>query len=105
MSGLVAGTFANGGSVANGMRSEPLVIPFGVTSMFLTLGDGIDASNTVKTRKSTDNGITWVDQVTYNAAQNGISVTVAHGEQWIVETVAGQALRQISYKLSCESTP
>ena len=105
MSGLVAGTFANGGSVGVGMRSEPLVIPFGATSMFLTLGDGIDASNTVKTRKSTDNGITWVDQVTYNAAQNGTAVTVAHGEQWIVETVAGQALKQISYKLSCESTP
>ena len=105
MSGLVAGTFANGRSVGVGMRSEPLVIPSGVTSMFLTLGGAIDASNTVKTRKSTDNGITWADQTTYNSAQNDTGVTVAHGEQWIVETVAGQALKQISYKLSCESTP
>ena len=105
MSGLVAGTFANGGSVANGMRSEPLVVPFGATSMFLTLDGAIDASNTVKTRKSVDNGITWADQTTYNSAQAGTVVTVAHGEQWIVETVAGQAFKAIGYKLSCESTP
>lgn len=105
MSGLVAGTFANGGSVAVGMRSEPLVIPTDCTVMYLTLGGAIDASNTVKTRKSTNNGLTWSDVTTYNSAQNGTAVTVAGGEQWIVETVAGQALKEISYKLSCESTP
>lgn len=103
MTAIVAGTFANAQSVSVGQRSEPLAIPFGVTSMALTLGDAIDASNTVKTRKSTNGGQTWTDQTTYNSAQNGTAVTVAHGEQWIVENVAGQANKQISYKLSVES--
>ena len=104
MSAQVAGTFANGQSVGVGQRSDVLVIPSGVTSMFLTLSGAIDASNTVKTRKSTNNGITWADQTTYNAAQAGVAVTVAHGEQWILETVAGQANKAIDYRMSCAST-
>ncbi len=105
MSGQASGTFANGQSVSIGARSDVLVIPFGVTSMYLTLGDAIGASNTVKTRKSTTNGQTWADQVTYNVAQAGVAVTVAHGEQWILETVAGQPLKAIDYRMSCASTP
>lgn len=105
MSQSVSGTFANGQSVGVGIASDVLVIPSGVTAMRLTLGGAIDASNTVKTRKSTNNGLTFSDVTTYNSAQNGTAITVADGEQWIVETVAGQALKEISYKLSCESTP
>lgn len=104
MSAQVSGTFANGQSVGVGQRSDALVIPSGVTSMFLTLDGDIDASNTVKTRKSTNNGITWADQTTYNSAQAGVAVTVAHGEQWILETVAGQARKVIDYRMSCAST-
>lgn len=102
MSQAVSGTFANGGSVAVGMASDVLVIPSGVTAMYLTLGDAIDGSNTVKTQKSTD-GQAWADQTTYNSAQNGTSVTVAHGERWRLVTVAGQASKQISYRMSVEN--
>lgn len=103
MSQSVSGTFANGQSVGVGIASDVLVIPSGVTAMYLTLGDAIDASNTVKTQKSTNNGLTWADQTTYNSAQNGTSVTVAHGEQWRLVTVAGQASKQISYRMSVEN--
>lgn len=103
MTAVVAGTFANAQSVSVGQRSEPLVIPSGVTSMALTLGGDINASNTCKTRKSTTNGQTWTDQTTYNSAQNAVAVTVAAGEHWIVENVAGQANKQITYVLSLES--
>lgn len=103
MSQAVSGTFANGQSVSIGATSDVLAIPTNVTSMKLTLGDGIDASNTVKTQKSTNNGHTWADQTTYNSAQNATAVTVAHGEQWRLVTVAGQAFKQIRYRMAAES--
>lgn len=102
MTAEVSGTFANGGSVGVGIRGDVLVIPSGYTSMQLTLGGSIDASNTVKTRKSTNGGQTWTDQTTYNSAQTGTAVTVAHGEQWVLETVAGQARKQITYRMECD---
>ena len=103
MSQSVSGTFANGQSVGVGIASDVLVIPSGVTAMRLTLGDAIDGSNTVKTQKSTSNGLTWADQTTYNSAQNATAVTVAHGEQWRLITVSGQASKQISYRMEVEN--
>ena len=102
MTAEVAGTFANGQSVGLGIRSDVLVIPSNYTSMQLTLGGAIDASNTVKTRKSTNGGQTWADQTTYNSAQADTAVTVAHGEAWVLETVAGQANKEISYRMECD---
>lgn len=102
MTAEVSGTFANGGSVGVGIRGDVLVIPSGYTSMQLTLGGSIDASNTVKTRKSTNGGQTWADQTTYNSAQTDTAVTVAHGEQWVLETVSGQANKQITYRMECD---
>ena len=42
------------------------------------------------------------DQTTYNSAQTDTAVTVAHGEQWVLETVAGQASKQITYRMECD---
>lgn len=100
MSQAVSGTFANGQSVGVGYTSDTLVIPTNVTSMLLTLSGDIDASNTVKTQKSTNNGHTWADQTTYNSAQSAVAVTVAHGEQWRLITVAGQANKAINYRMN-----
>jgi hypothetical protein len=102
MTAQVSGTFANGQSVGVGIRGDVLVIPSGYTSMQLTLDGAIDGSNTVKTRKSTNGGQTWTDQTTYNSAQAGVAVTVAHGEQWVLETVTGQASKQIGYRMECD---
>lgn len=102
MTAEVAGTFANGQSVGVGIRGDVLVIPSGYTSMQLTLDGSIDASNTVKTRKSTNGGQTRTDQVTYNSAQTNVAVTVAHGEAWVIETVSGQASKQIGYRMECD---
>jgi hypothetical protein len=62
MSQNVKGNFASASSSNLGQTSDVLVIPSGVTSMLLTLGGTIDASNTAKTQKSTNSGQTWVDQ-------------------------------------------
>ena len=102
MTAEVAGTFANGQSVGVGIRGDVLEIPSGYTSMQLTLGGSIDESNTVKTRKSTNGGQTWTDQTTYNSAQTDTAVTVAHGEQWVLETVSGEANKQITYRMECD---
>jgi len=102
MSQAVKGSFASGGSVQIGETSAELVIPSSVTSMKLST-TGLDASNTVKTQKTTNNGYTWVDQTTYNSDQTATAVTVAHGEQWRLAHVAGQALKTIGYTMSVES--
>lgn len=99
----VKGTFFSGGSSAIGQASAVLVIPTGVTAMKLTLSGSIDASNTVKTQKSLNNGQAWSDQTTYNSAQTSTSVTVDAGEQWRLVLVAQQATRGILYGLSAES--
>ncbi len=103
MSQAVKGSFTSGQSVNIGQASDVLVIPSGVVAMALTLGGAIDASNTCKTQKSTDNGQTWADQTTYNSAQAAVAVTVAHGEQWRLVAVAAQALKAIDYTMSVES--
>lgn len=103
MSQNVKGTFASAQSANIGAISDALVIPYGVTAMKLTLAGTIDASNTVKTQKSTNSGQTWADQTTYNSAQAGTSVTVAHGEQWRLIVVTQQAYKALDYGMSVES--
>ena len=103
MSQNVKGTFSSAGSVAVGQLSDVLAIPTGVTNMRLTLGGTIDASNTVKSQKSTNGGQTWADQTTYNSAQSAVAVTVAAGEQWRLCLVTQQALKTMDYSLSAES--
>ena len=103
MSQKIAGTFVSGNSANPGQISDTLVIPSGVTAAKLTVGGAVNASNTVKTQKSTNNGQTWADVTTYNSAQNGTSVPVAHGEHWRLVGVAAQALKAVDYSLSVES--
>ena len=110
MSQIVKGTFASGGSVNLGLLSDTLVIPTpsnapasGASALKLTLAGSIDASNTCKTQKSVNNGLTWTDQTTYNSAQTLTQVTVAAGEQWRLALVAQQAGKSMDYELSIQS--
>lgn len=103
MSQALKGTFASAQSVNLGQLSPQLVIPFGTVTAKLTLAGAIDASNTAKTQKSIDNGQTWADQVTYNAAQSNVAVTVVAGEQWRLAIVAQQAFKAMDYALLAES--
>lgn len=102
MSENVKGSFASGASVQIGETSAELVMPSGSVSLKLTT-TGLDANNTLKTRKSTNNGHTWADQVTYNADQAATVIAAVHGEQWQLVHVAGQALKKIDYAMSAES--
>lgn len=104
MSQNVKGTFYSGNSSNAGSQlSDVLVIPTGVTSMKLSVAGAVNASNTVKTQKSTNNGQTWADQSTYNSAQSNTAVTVVAGEHWRLALVASQVLKAIDYSLSVES--
>jgi len=103
MSATIAGTLVSGRSANVGIATAPMVVPTNTISAKLTLGGAIDASNTCKTQKSTNNGLTWADQSTYNSAQAAVGVTVAAGEHWRIVSVAAQAIKQIDYKLTCES--
>ena len=102
MSQNVKGSFASGQSVQIGEASAELVVPTGFTAGKLTTV-GLDANNTIKTQKSTNNGYTWADQTTYNADQTATPLVFADGEQWRLVHVAGQALKTISYELSAQS--
>jgi hypothetical protein len=77
------------------------MVPSGLASMKLTLA-GLNASNTVKTQKST-NGLNWTDQTTYNSNQSALAVPVASGERWRLVVVAQQAGRNVEYAMSAES--
>jgi hypothetical protein len=104
MSQAIAGTFACGASAGGGGQTSPqLVIPSSTTIAKLTLSGAIDANNTCKTQRSTDNGATWVDQTTYNSAQANVPITVAHGEHWRLVSIVMQAIREIRFKLSVEN--
>jgi hypothetical protein len=48
-------------------------------------------------------GGAWVDQTTYNSDQTNTAVTVAAGEEWRLVQVTQQAIKDVRYKLSCES--
>jgi hypothetical protein len=95
-------TFTTSSSPASvGNASDVLCVPTGVTTMRLTTV-GLDASNTVKTQKRTAGGA-FADQVTYNSEQTNTAITVASGEEWRLVQVTQQAIKDVRYKLSCES--
>jgi hypothetical protein len=94
-------TFTTGATAAVGNASDTLVVPTGVTSMKLTTV-GLDGSNTVKTQKRVAGGA-WSDQTTYSSDQTNTAVTVAAGEEWRLVQVTQQAIKDVRYKLSCES--
>lgn len=102
MSQKIAGTFASATGVLLGLTSAQLVIPSTPVQAKLNT-TGLDASNTIKTQKSTDNGITWVDQATLNSDQVNTLIAVAHGEQWRIFLLAQQAGKQIQYSLGVEN--
>lgn len=102
MSQVLKGSFVSAGSVSVLEISPILVIPSGTTVAKLTL-NGLDASNTVKTQKSTNNGFSWTDQTTFNANQAATPVTVAHGEHWRLVSVAQQAGKVMDYEFSAQS--
>jgi len=104
---IVQGTFATGSNPVSGNASDAIDVPnsnpaFTAPTMKLTTV-GLDASNTIKTQKSTTNGSTWVDQTTYNSDQTATAITVAAGEQWRVIGVTQQAFKDIRFKLSMEN--
>lgn len=102
MSQKIAGTFASASGVLLGLTSAQLVIPSTPVQAKLNT-TGLDASNTIKTQKSLDNGITWADQATFNADQVNTLIAVAHGEQWRIFLLAQQAGKQIQYSLGVEN--
>jgi hypothetical protein len=102
MSQKIAGTFASASGVLLGLTSAQLVIPSTPVQAKLNT-TGLDASNTIKTQKSVDNGITWADQATFNADQVNTLIAVAHGEQWRIFLLAQQAGKQIQYSLGVEN--
>lgn len=99
----ISGTFTHGASVNIGNPSGPVIVPTGTTQARLTLGGSIDASNTVKTQKSVNSGLTWADVATYNSAQSAIAIVVVPGEHWRLWPLAGQTMKQIDYSFTCES--
>lgn len=103
MSQDVKGTFTSAGSVGVGALSADLLIPSGCVVMYLSLAGTIDASNTAKTQKSTDQGASWSDVTTYNSAQSLTPVTVATGERWRFALVTQQASKDMRYALSAQS--
>jgi hypothetical protein len=102
MSQKIAGTFASATGVLLGLTSAQLVIPSTPVQAKLNTV-GLDASNTIKTQKSTDNGVTWADQATFNSDQVNTLIAVAHGEQWRIFLLAQQAGKQIQYSLGVEN--
>lgn len=102
MSQKIAGTFASATGSLLGLTSAQLVIPSTPVQAKLNTV-GLDASNTIKTQKSTDNGVTFVDQATFNSDQVNTLIAVAHGEQWRIFLLAQQPGKQIQYSLGVEN--
>lgn len=100
----IAGTFAgSAGANTAGFLSDTLVIPSGVTTAILSISGNIDTSNRVRTRKSLDNGHTWVQVVSYTSAQTATAVPVVHGEHWQLLCSPSEFGKTIQYSLSAES--
>jgi hypothetical protein len=101
---IVQGTFATGQSAVTAAQvvgGDVLCVPSNVTTMRLTTL-GLDGSNQIKTRKRTAGGV-FADQTTYNSDQTNVAVTVVPGEEWQVVQVLQQAIKDVRWKLSCES--
>lgn len=102
----VAGTFAGSANTSTaGQTSDVLVIPSGTTAVLFTATGDVDANNTVRVRRSVNNGHTWTNAVTVTAPTTNQSVSVVLPTQthFLVESVLSQAGKNISYSLSAES--
>lgn len=73
----------------------------GAVTSFLDTGAASTAGSPPSTNTTAQQG--WVDQTTYNSDQTNTSITVASSEKWRVIGVTQQALKDIRFKLSCES--
>lgn len=96
------GTFSATQTQTSPLTSDVVDVPYNVTTMKLTTL-GLDGSNTLKTQKSVGSNGAWADQVTYNSDQTNTAITVVPGEQWRVQLITEAAVKDILYKLSCES--
>jgi hypothetical protein len=92
-----AGTFTTGSAAGAGATSAVCVIPSGRNTMRVILS-GLNASNTVKTRKRVVSG-PFVDQTTYSSDQN-VDVAVSPGEEWQLVQVTQQPIRDVRYVLN-----
>ena len=104
---MVQATFSTGSNPVSGNTSDVIDVPsfnvaFAAPTLKLTTV-GLDASNTIKTQKTTTPGTAWVDQTTYNSDQTNTAIAAAAGEQWRVVGVAQQAIKDVRFKLSLES--
>lgn len=102
MSQKIAGSFICDATALIGANSAQLVIPSTPVQAKLNTS-GLDVNNTIKTQKSTDNGVTWVDQATFNSDQVNTLIAVAHGEQWRIFQLAQQAGKTVQYSLGVEN--
>lgn len=91
----VQGTFTSVG--------EPSAVMDADQGQFLFNTEGCNASNTLKTQKSTNNGASWTDVTTFNSEQIGTVITPAAGEQYRVVPVSLQSFREIRFKMSREN--
>lgn len=96
MSDTVAGTITSIGQPS-------AIMPKGQGAFKLTTV-GCDASNTIKTQRSDDDGYSWTDDTTYNSEQAATVITPANtSRQYRGVGVALQASRHLGYKMSRES--
>ncbi len=106
MGATVMGSFVNKGEISADIPSFSEAGSFQPGfSMFIT---GLDASNTVKLRRSTDYGLSWTDVTTYSANQAGTVITESSSRvaKHRLECVTKQAIsvngNPIVYKLTRE---
>ncbi len=97
MSATVAGTFTGPN------QPSGVVDPSSGSGNLRLTTQGCNASNTLKTQKSTNNGVTWADQTTYSSEQTAAVIPTLAGEHWRLVAVAQQQYRDLGYRLSRES--
>ena len=76
--GQIEGTFCRVGEISEMLDAFTPASPhyghtYLQTGFYLSLR-GLDANNTVKTQKSTNNGYSWADVTTYNSEQSNVQV-------------------------------
>lgn len=96
--GTVEGSFIKAGELSQTLDAFTPASPWnGHTSVqtgFSLSTKGLDANNTIKTQKSTNNGYSWSDVTTYNSDQNNVQVVES------TERVVG-ANEYAIYRLVC----
>lgn len=102
MSATIAGTFTGLGQCSGQLPPGPTGGVVATQLDFKLTTIGLDASNTLKTQKSTNNGLIWADVTTYNSDQTGVLITVAEQEHWRLCSVAIQTSHDLKYKMSRE---